>query len=50
VLQAFTDKLLSVARPMRLNMAYDQGREMAMHKRLSEQTGMVVYFCDAHSP
>ena len=50
VLQGFTDKLLSVAQPMRLSMTYDQGREMAMHKRLSERTGIAVYFCDAHSP
>ena len=50
VLQAFTDKLLGVAQPMRLSMTYDQGREMAMHKKLSHQTGMAVYFCDPHSP
>ena len=50
VLQGFTDKLLSVAQPMRLSTTYDQGREMAMHKRLSERTGIAVYFCDAHSP
>jgi IS30 family transposase len=31
-------------------MTYDEGREMAMHKKLSEQTGMSVYFCDPHSP
>jgi IS30 family transposase len=35
VLQAFTDKLLSVAQTMRLSMTYDQGREMAMHKKLT---------------
>ena len=28
VLQAFTDKLLGIAQPMRLSMTYDQGREM----------------------
>ena len=50
VLQPFTDKLLSVALPMRLSMTYDQGREMAMHKKLTEQTGVAVYFCDPHSP
>jgi IS30 family transposase len=50
VLQAFTDKLLSVAQPMRLSMTYDQGREMAMHKELSRRTGIAVYFCDPHSP
>ena len=50
VLQAFTDKLLGIAQPMRLRMTYDQGREMSMHKKLSEQTGIAVYFCDPHSP
>ena len=50
VLQAFTDKLLGIAQPMRLSMTYDQGREMSMHKKLSEQTGIAVYFCDPHSP
>ena len=50
VLQAFTDKLLGIAQPMRLSMTYDQGREMAMHKELSKRTGIAVYFCDPHSP
>jgi len=50
VLQAFTDKLLSIAKPLRQSMTYDQGREMAMHKQLSQNTGIAVYFCDPHSP
>ena len=50
VLRAFTDKLLGIAEPMRLSMTYDQGREMALHKTLSERTGIAVYFCDPHSP
>lgn len=50
VLQAFTDKLNSIAQPMRLSMTYDQGREMALHKVLTAQTGIAVYFCDPHSP
>jgi IS30 family transposase len=50
VLQAFTDKLLGIAQPLRLSMTYDQGREMAMHKALSRRTGIKVYFCDPHSP
>jgi IS30 family transposase len=50
VLQAFTDKLNSIATPMRLSMTYDQGREMALHKQLSANTGIAVYFCDPHSP
>jgi IS30 family transposase len=50
VMQAFSDKLLGIAAPMRQSMTYDQGREMAMHKELSKRTGIAVYFCDPHSP
>ena len=50
VLQAFTDKLNGIAAPMRLSLTYDQGREMSMHKKLTEQTGVAVYFCDLHGP
>ena len=50
VMQAFSDKLLGIAAPMRQSMTYDQGREMAMHKELSKRTGAAVYFCDPHSP
>lgn len=50
VLQAFSDKLNGIAQPMRQRLTYDQGREMAMHKQLTEQMGVAVYFCDPHSP
>ena len=50
VLQAFTDKLLSIAVPMRQSMTYDQNREMARHKELAKVTWIAVYFCDPHSP
>ena len=49
-LQAFTDKLLSIAEPMRQTLTYDQGREMALDKQLTAATKMAVYFCDPHSP
>ncbi len=50
MLQVFTDKLLSDAQPMQLSMTYDKGRELAMHEKLSEQTGIPVYFRDPRSP
>ena len=50
VLKGFTDKLLSIALPMRLSMTYDKGREMAMCKEFSKRTGIAVYFCYPHSP
>lgn len=34
----------------RLSMTYDQGKEMARHEQLSEDTGIKVYFADPHSP
>ena len=50
VLQAFTDKLNSIAQPMRQTLTYDRGREMAHHVQLTRDTGVAVYFCDPHSP
>lgn len=34
----------------RLSMTYDQGREMAAHQQLTEESGVKVYFADPHSP
>lgn len=36
--------------PTRLSMTYDQYRETVLHKKLTDKTGVVVYFCDPHSP
>ena len=49
-LKGFSEKLNSIAAPMRQSLTYDQGREMAKHRELTAQTGVKVYFCDPHSP
>ena len=33
---------------LRQTLTYDQGKEMALHKKLAEITGLKVYFCDPH--
>ena len=38
------------SQPLRKTVTYDQGKEMALHKQLTANTDMAVYFCDPHSP
>lgn len=45
----FSTILNRVDAQRRLSMTYDQGRKMAHHARLSELTGVTVYFADPHS-
>jgi len=49
-LAGFSAKLNSIAAPMRQTLTYDQGKEMSRHADLTAQTGVMVYFCDPHSP
>lgn len=49
-MEDFSTKLRSIAAPMRKTFTYDQGKEMALHTTLAEQSGVNVYFCDPHSP
>ena len=49
-LNGFSRVLNRIEAQKRLSMTYDQGKEMAEHKRLTEATGVKVYFADPHSP
>jgi IS30 family transposase len=49
-LSGFSHVLNRIEAQKRLSMTYDQGREMARHVQLTENTGVKVYFADPHSP
>ncbi len=48
--EGFSMVLNGIDAQHRLSMTYDQGREMSQHEKLSERTGVKVYFADPHSP
>ena len=49
-LNGFTLAFSALPQEVRQSLTYDQGKEMALHKKLAENTGMKIYFCDPHSP
>jgi IS30 family transposase len=49
-LDGFSAKLNSIVAPMRKSLTYDQGKELARHADLAQQTDVKIYFCDPHSP
>jgi len=50
ILNGFRRRLKSIPESLRKTMTYDQGSEMAMHKKLSADLNMDIFFCDPHSP
>jgi IS30 family transposase len=50
VRKAFTKEIKKLPKELRLSLTYDQGREMAQHKRFTIDTEMKVYFAHPRSP
>ncbi|NEG72636.1 IS30 family transposase, partial [Bifidobacterium ramosum] len=50
VQQAIIDQMGRLPRHLRNSLTWDQGSELALHKRISTALDMQVYFCDPHSP
>ena len=48
--RGFRRALRSVPAPFCRTLTYDQGSEMAEHRRLTATTGIKVFFCYPHSP
>jgi IS30 family transposase len=46
---SFTQKLKHVPPEIRLSLTYDQGTEMSLHKTLTSELDMSVYFCDPYA-
>jgi IS30 family transposase len=48
--KSFVRKLSRIPQQLRKSLTYDQGHEMAQHKRLTKSLSLKVYFADPHSP
>src|SRR5215211_7880526 len=50
VRDAIATSIATLPDQLRRSLTWDQGAEMAQHAQLRIETGLVVYFCDPHSP
>jgi len=50
VRDAMTAKITALPAALRRSLTWDQGQEMAQHRRFTLDTGVQVYFCDPHAP
>jgi IS30 family transposase len=50
VCEALKQSITTLPGQLRRSLTWDQGKEMAEHRRFSVETGVEVYFCDPRSP
>jgi transposase, IS30 family len=48
--EAMSAKVPDIPEILRRSLTWDQGSEMALHTKITEATGLPIYFCDPHSP
>jgi IS30 family transposase len=48
--EAMSAKVPEIPEILRRSLTWDQGSEMALHTKITEATGLPIYFCDPHSP
>jgi len=50
VRDAIASSITTLPEQLRRSLTWDQGAEMAQHAQLRITTGLLIYFCDPHSP
>jgi IS30 family transposase len=50
VIGVLQDRIQQLPAHLLKSLSQNQGRELAVHARFTEHTGVLVYFCDPHSP
>jgi IS30 family transposase len=50
VRDAIASSITNLPEQLRRSLTWDQGAEMAQHAQLRITTGLLIYFCDPHSP
>ncbi|OXN01535.1 IS30 family transposase, partial [Bifidobacterium vansinderenii] len=50
VQRAIIDRMGELPAVLRRSLTWDQGSELALHRRISASLDMDVFFCDPHSP
>jgi IS30 family transposase len=50
VVEALKRRIGELPAELMLSLTWDQGKELAAHRRFTVDTGVSVYFCDPHSP